>query len=79
MWCLIFVHFRLDNLTYIYIAPKIALVHGYKLFANKFGEQYASKEILYSRHRGFMIPKASPLEASYDSLLCKGYIFIQIH
>ena len=32
---------------------------------------YAGKEKLYARHLGFLIPKASPLQASYDPLLCK--------
>ena len=74
MWGLIFVHFRLSNLTYIHIQPKIDSRHGLKakeIFAEKYRKHYAGKEKLYARHRGFMIPKASPLEASYDLLSYK--------
>ena len=75
---LIFVHFRLNNLTYIVIQPKIALFQGNyrQIIAGKYGPMYASKEKLYGRHHGFLIPKASPLEASYGFLLRKVYIFI---
>ena len=81
MWCLIFVHFRVHNHTFIYIGPKIAYSQGFygQIFAEKYGQVYAGKEKLYARHHGFIIPKASPFEASYDSLLCKGHIFIQVH
>ena len=71
-----FVHFRLHNLTLIHIAPKIAPQKLQVLAGKEMenGQAYASKEKLWTRHRGFMIPKASPLEVSYDSLLCKVYI-----
>ena len=74
-----FFHFRIHSR--IYIGPKISFLQGAhrKIFLEKYGQAYASKEKLYARHRGFIIPKASPLEASYDSLLCKGHIFIQVH
>ena len=80
-WCLIFVHFSLHNLTYIHITPKISVHQGNdrQFFAEKYGKTYASKEKLYARHRGFLIPKASPLEASYYSLLCKENILIHAH
>ena len=73
MWCLIFVHFRLHNLTYVHIAPKIAPQKLQVLAGKEMenGKTYASKEKLWVFHRGFLIPKASPLEARYDSILCK--------
>ena len=73
MWCLIFVYFRLHNLTYIFIQTKVALFQVINVrdkYAIKYGQRYAGKEKLYARHRGFIIPKASPLQASYDSLIC---------
>ena len=39
------------------------------LHKGKFGKFYASREKLYDQHLAFLIPKASPLEASYDLLL----------
>ena len=40
---------------------------------------YAGEEKLYARHRGFLIPKASPLEASYDLVSDEVNIFMQVH
>ena len=60
-----FVCFRVGNRTYVNVSPKLAGFEG------KYGQLYASKEKLYARQNGFMIPKASPLEASYDLLLYK--------
>ena len=60
------VKFRVANLTLVHGAPKIAAFEG------KFGQLYAGKEKLYSQKAAFMIPKASPLKASYDLVSCKG-------
>ena len=50
------------------IQPKLPLLQGKNVrekYAEKYGQAYAGREKLYARHRGFIIPKASPLEASY--------------
>ena len=67
-----FFYFRLANWTYVNVAPKLAGFEG------KYGQLYAGKEKLYARHNGFIIPKASPLEASYDLHFYEVDIFMQV-
>ena len=78
MCYLIFVRFRLHNLTYIFIQTKVALFQVINVrdkYTIKYGQRYAGKEKLYARHRGFIIPKASPLQASNDSVFCNVEFF----